>query len=805
MLLSLDEVEKAIPPLELVARLRLPYEHQQGGVVITCPYCRSQAWVLKTTVLCQNQDCSMQAGGVMEIALSATPGKKYPEAAALLQKLYARRLEQMPAYDGPEFARVISSQARSRRRMMQFVRDTQASTDVSSSRAAMLASFQKQGMLNPGGVLVGVLGASDQPRLLEIITELGLIEFADLPARDLLCSFYWSDWHVPVAAVLMDPVKKWQRRIDFRNYGLAVCGLHLLTPIVKTVHLHTSPFEAGCKNTQWQRQDTQCASVAFLLGEDDTSLDFIQDHQVLHWDNNALLPVSTRLHSMLPSLNFCVNGSDRQLSYVDFLFRTLTPHLKEGVLTKAGLNLVGQINPTGEVKAVLIDKLRSMHAVKAAEQLKSDLYNILIAQSDKVSVYATPAGYACRKRTRPMEPVSNFTLHPAAHVSFGPHLTPHLEVDVRLGSYSTRLLLPPRMLDNTKDLQSTLSLRMAAQRGTAYVAPIVADTKAFGAAMDYVKSRTAQLPLVVGLPFLGWAFDKSQFYAPGLFVSADAGTHSTSMPFNPEASLLDSYGPKAVAENETAPETLAPDTQRLMLLLIGSIIRASRNEMHRPVTYAHDSRSQALFAACFNGLGQLRPVQTQQISHEYVHGYPVWLQHARRDNRDHAAVFTLQPAGDKVTEHGDLTRVPGVMRRLLRTTVESILSTPMDWEAPRGVTYTNMLLIEAASFARRHLGWNVQLPINGYDWIEHLLHQHTAGTISKLASYDFTRQVVTWKLDAHTRNPDDLMSVEYELRSLMDDVSVNQGNIETPAEATIDMLSLYYGAPPHFDVAAPTQ
>lgn len=747
----------------------------------------------------------MQAGGIMELALKAAKHRRYEEAAAHLRHLYPRKIAQLPAYDEADFDTSIAAQARARRRMMQFIRDTQSQHNMPSTKAALLSSFQKHGMVNPGGTLVGVITAAEQSRLRELVSELGLHELQDLPPRDLLCSYYWADWHRPVAMVLMDPVRRWQKRVDFQTYGMAICGLHMLTPEVKTAHLHTSPFEAGCKNAQWQRQDTRCASVAFLMGEDETVLDLPQDHHVLHWDKTALLPLATRMHELMPDLLFCLEGKDRQLHYPEFLFQMLAPCLRDGALTKAGLNLVGQANPTGATKAVLMDRFQRMHATKAAEQLRNELYNVMISQTDNLSVFSTPAGYAYRRKGRTLEPASNFTVHPVSHVSFGPHLAPHVAVDVKLGTFTLRDLIPPRSLDHPKDLQASLSMRMAAQRGSAYVPPIIADSKAFAAAMDYVKSRTSKLPMTVGLPFLGWAFDKSQFYAPGLFVSADTGTHNTVMPFNPEAPLLDSYSPAVVKENSVSPSLLSADTQRFILLLIGAVVRAARNEMHRPVTYMHDSKSHALFSACFSGFGQLRPVQTPQVPHEHVHGYPIWMQHVRRDNKGHAAIFTLQAAGDQITDAGDLAEVPGLTRRLLRSSVEVLMSTPADWEAPRGVTYENMLLSEAVAFARKHLDWNVQLPISRFEWLEHLLNQHTATSISKLASYDFNRQVVTWRLDGVIRHADDIMAIEYELRRLMGDVTVAQQSIETPADAAIDMLSLYYGAPPRFEVAAPAQ
>lgn len=800
MLLSLTELEDAISPLELVDRFRLPHSRDNGCPTIGCPFCASLCWVLRRGFLCQNTDCPMQAGSIFEIAMGVSTPKKYRAGLEAIQAKFGRRLEAIPAYQPAEFIDHMEGLLLARRRLMRLVRSTQRNSNLSGSHAHLVSSFQKQGMLNPAGSLVGVLATSQHEELQAVLADMGHRGAADIPTRDLLVSFYWKSVHEPAAAVLLDPVRRWQTLLEFSSYGMAVCGLHMLTPRVRSVHLHSSPFAAGCKNAQWVRQDLQCASVAFLMGDDDSN-PLEVDSSVMHWTPDMLITSATRAMELQHGLQFCLGDSDKLVSYPHMLFGLVAPHIRGGVISRTGLDIVGQANPSGEVKAALIEMLGARHMPKAVEQLMNGMYNILLAKSDRTEVYQTPTGYAVRK-SRSMELVSNFILQPDYHVSFGAHHTPHLELTVRLGSRSFKALLPPRLLDSPKDLTDALSLR-ASVGGAPFATPLIRDTKAFSLAVSSIKSRTGSLPVKVGLPFLGWAFDGSQFFAPGLRVGTDSGTHAVNMPFYPDATLLDSFDPGVVAESDLPLEGMNEDERKMLTLLVGALLRGYRSEQHHVISYMHDSNSRALFEAVFRGLGQTRPVQAAQVTPDHVHGYPVWVQNARKDSKSRMAAFTLQSSGI-AARRSTSKHLAGGVRRILRLAVEAIMAAPdLAWEAPKGVTYESMVLAEADSFMRNHMGMDARITHVRYDWLEHVLKHTKLGDINDVVTYEFEAQRTVWDVDKFVRDDSDKMSFEHELRSLMDGVTSDGRRIMSPAAETIDMLSLYYGAPPRFDVKAP--
>lgn len=800
MLLSLSELEDAISPVELVDRFRLSHSRDSGCITINCPFCASLCWVLRRGFLCQNNDCPMQAGSIFEIAMGVSEPKRYRAGLEVMRQKFARRLEAMPAYQSLDFVDHAEGLLLTRRRLMRLLRGTQRNSNLCGSHAHLISVFQKQGMLNPGGHLVGVLAVSQQDELQTVLSDMGLQGVSDLPERDLLISIYWKSVHEPAAVVLLDPVKRWQTLLEFGSYGMAVCGLHMLTPRVKAAHLHSSPFAAGCKNAQWVRQDLQCASVAFLMGDADSN-PLEVDSCVMHWTSDMLITSATRAMELQPALQFCLGDSDRLVTYPRMLFDMVAPHIRGGLISRAGLDIVGQANPAGEVKAALIEMLGARHMPKAVEQLTNGMYNILLAKSDRTEVYQTPTGYAVRK-SRSMEAISNFVLQPDYHVSFGAHHTPHLELTVRLGSSSFKALLPPRLLDSPKDLTDALGLR-ASVSGAPFATPLIRDTKAFSLAVSSIKSKTGALPVKVGLPFLGWAFDGSQFFAPGLKVGTDSGTHAVSMPFYPEATLLDSFDPGVVAESDLPVAGMSEDERKLLVLLVGALLRGYRSEQHHVVSYQHDSNSRSLFEAAFRGLGQTRPAQAAQVTPDHVHGYPVWVQNARKDSKSRMAAFTLQASGVSVKRPAS-KHLTGGVRRVMRLAVEAIMAAPdLTWEAPKGVTYESMVMAEATSFMRQHMHVDACVAPARYDWLEHVLQRTKLSEINDVVTYEFEAQRTVWNVDKFVRDDSDKMTFEHELRSLMDGVMSDGKRIMSPAAETIDMLSLYYGAPPRFDVKAP--
>lgn len=803
MICSLREIEAAISPAEIVEHFKLAYSQDHNGLVVTCPFCASSCWVLRRGVLCQNADCSMIAGSVFELAMGASEVRNFPQTARAVLTKFQRRLATLPGFEESSFVPTVVRALRLRRRMVQLIRDTQAPSQISGVRANLMQQFAKEGIVNPGGSLVSVMSVTQQEAFRALLSDMGLEDPPPFPPTDLLCSFYWSEVHEPAAVVLMNPRHKWQTIIELGSYGLAVCGLHTLTPNVKVAHLHSTPYEAGAKNAEWMRRDLSCASVSYLLGDLQVS-PIEQDATIMHWNYELLLPTAGRLRDLHPELKFTLQGQDTHLSYTQLLLHLLLPHVRDGSLSRRGLNVLSQINPDGADRAALIDALRARHLPKAANQITERMYNVVVASADKSTVLSTPAGYVVRKGNKPTEPVSNFTLEPTALVSYGQHRQPMLEVATRIGSGAISSQVHMRLLDSAKDLTDYLSLHLAASGGL--VTPVVRDSKAFGLAMQHVKSQAQRVPTKIGLPFLGWTFDRSQFFAPGLMITADSCALRAKLPPYPEAAMFNCYNHEPVAEATDKLAELSTDEQQLVLLLLGALIRASRNEQHHAVTYRHDGLAQTLFERAFAGVGQLHPVQAVQLASDYVHGYPVWTHGYRRDPKSRAAVFTLASAGERVTTSRPHPNLPGIVRRLMRQTVESLMGcAEQDWQSPQGVTYLNILLTEAATFAHKHLDESPTLRVRSYAWLEHALKSVKPDNINRLLHYDFDNQVTRWDLSNLTRSSADVLSFEAELRSLMDGVRVQDGKICTPAAETIDMLSLYYGATPTFEVGAPPQ
>mgnify|MGYP003477906444 CR=1 FL=1 len=793
----LELLEQLVRPLELVEMLGLTTSREQNEFTVVCPYCGSTCWITTSSLLCQNDACPMLAGSIMELALSAVPSKTYEDGAKLVWYHFENRLQRVPEFDRSTFVSNVAAAARARRRLTHFLRRIHAPTDVNGHRAAVLTSLSKQGLHDPGHHLIGVLLQSEQEGLASALEEHGL-QTEKLPSRDLLCMVYWLNPHTPASILLSDPVRQWQTMLTLQPYRMAVCGLRLMTPKVQRVFMHDTAIDAGCRNRQWAQKGASALAMTYhFSGGDAFPPDLPQ--LVLAWHPHLSPALVSRFYTLFSDSLFVTKPDGKLLEYDALLFEVLTGHVRKEHFTRTGVTMLGHFNPQGVAKNKLHARLMSAGLVGCAEQVRRQLYNIVISQNERTALLETPDGYAMRRGNGPPELVSNFTIKLDANVVFGTHATPHHAAHILIGSEEHEVLLSSRLLDAPRELQDTLQLTLAGKGSTNV--PMLRDAQVFKSVAFYLRGSVTRAPIRVGLPYLGWSFNRDSFYLPGLMLRSD-GSQRGVFPLHPDLSVLNAYDAAYTATAGTPNLELPEELRMLALLIVGSVLRSGRNEQLQALHFKHDGNATAAVSAAFAGLGQRRALTKIEAQPAGLQGYPAWGTAGKVQGRIRTPYFLLTDHGISIHhayEQKVLDQLGQVVHHLVTQAVDAMMAMPDPnvWHKAKAVLYSNSLAIEASEFLASHCAIKVPPTLVKFDWLELQLGRTNKAQLPALLSYDFGPQIIRWNLQT---SPDiDPISLELELRQVSHTVRVQPDTmtLETDAGSTLNLLATYYGEMPN--------
>jgi len=790
---SLEQLEQLIRPLETAEYLGYTVRRRNDCYVMDCPYCGADLWIQSNSYLCANDGCPMLAGSVVEIA--SAKHRDYGKGLQELLRLFQDRILRCPEFTPENFVTLITSQARLRRRLCQYVRKLQAPTDINGLRASVLAELQQSNIYDPGQHLIGVMLASEREPFMRLLEDLGLPEPQLPPDVPLLMLAYWEKSHALSAIVLTNPRGTWQTTIPFTNYRVAVAGLRMLSPTVQQVYLHDTAISAGIQNSRWRVSDPLTVSLTCLFGTGDNTVPDLPAVVAQH-DHHSSTTMIARMQRVWPDLKVA-EENEAPVGFDEFMFRVLKRHIRRSSLNSQGLVLLGSFNPQGWFKQALHGRLKSAGFVGAADQLARSLYSIEIARTDRTITLETPEGYGVRRAGGPLELFSNFIVRIDSNVTFGEKAALHHRASVLIGDVQQDMILPGRLLDAPRELQEHIQLLLASRKSL--LVPMLRDPSAFRSVAFYLRGTLPRLPTQIGLPFLGWNFKRDTFFTPGAIVGMD-GMIQDAFPLHPDVATLDAFS--AEKHLDAAIDLALPrEVQTFMLMILGSIIRGQRGERLQAVQVRHDGPAVALLEGLFRGLGQIRPVSRVERDAEGLRQYPVWATVGRVTGKINAPYFLLSDHGQIVREqHSEevLGRAAETLRGLVRRVCETLLalSEPHQWQQQQSVLYTNGLVTCAQEFLHTRCGLELEADTPSFEWTEQLLQQIPQTAVSDIFSYDFKAQRVF--CDAGEFQEDlDMISLELELRRLADNVVVHVGGkIELDAYSAFTLLEAYYGEPP---------
>lgn len=799
MVPTLKALERVIRPIELIERLEMPVNNTGTTFVTTCPSCGSSLWILPSSVLCNNDTCKMLSGSVGEIALAHLRQRgeaNFHDAIQLLLRTFEARLSQYPEI--PLGTNSLVNQLRQRRHLLTFLRGLRREDRMSGEKAAMLSALQNQHVHDPSGSMFLPLSAQEATQLGVMLQTAGVTMPPIPPDRPLLLIPYFTQPHVLSSLVLTELNRSWRVRIDLQEAEIAFAGLWQLGPSVQRVLLHDNPVDAAQQNANWGLFDTRVVSLAYLIGTGlpDEPLDIPQPTGI--WHPTSLVPPANlvRLQGIFDELQVYRQDTSKILSFDAFTLALLKRYLTStGRLSGQGLVVLGSINPQGIRKNRLHRALLHLGHIGAADQLARTQFSVEISRTDKTILLSTPDGYAVKRSGKSLDLLTNFTLLPTSNVTFGDHSPPHHGIKVLLRDIELTTMVPTRMLDSSRDLQAHLQI-VASAHGI-LDAPTVRDTGgSFKQVTHYLRSLLPQLPVRRGLPFLGWDMRRETFYMPGCVVGMD-GLIQESMPMHPDLRTLDGYN-DTTGDTSTAIGLLPRELQTHILLILGSIILGFRNMPLRPVQIRHDGKAVALLTGLFRGLGQERGLTKMQNRLPGLSCYPAWTTATMRGTGSiNEPFFVLAEQGREVEgtyDEKELATAAKVLRGLTILTIEGLLAqaSPYEWQRTQTVLYSNDLITTAQGYLQS-MGIETQPEMLHYEWTEKLLRQIPKTDLQDVFSYDFGAQTISMTVEPY-RDTLDLVSLEIELRQLMEHVKIDTGyHIQTDAASMFNLLRQYYG------------
>lgn len=789
----LELLEQLVRPLELAEYLGHATRHEGQHFVMSCPYCQADLWIMSDGYLCTNSACTMLAGSVIELASSKT--KSFQDGLTTIWSLFHARLMHCPDFTADTFARDLAPLARQRRKLFSMLRRLHNPEDMSVQRSAILAGLQQQGIHDPYHQMVGVLLPDEQATFLDTLREAG-VETPKLPSAPLLLIPYWVRPHDLGAIVLQHPRAAWGTTIKVQDYGVALAGLQMMTPAVKTVYLHDTAVAAGVQNSKWALRDPSNLSLTYLLDTDPVAPPALSDVVMVHSRDTSHTMIA-RMQKAYPDLQVADASAQNVRSFDRHLFEVLQSCIRGNSLNSMGLVVLGSYNPQGEVKQSLHRQLRSAGLVGAADQVSRTLYNVEISRTERMSIHETPEGYGCRRLPAGhLELFSNFIVRVTSNVTFGENSSPHHKVTILLDNEQYDTVISTLLLDNPRDLQEFV--QRLASLSKSHVVPMLRDPATFRNVAYYLRGLLPRLPVEPGLPFLGWSFNRDTWYMPGRVVSMDK-LQEGSFCLHPDVAALRSFTDAPDVQDSVRPD-LPVELQTYILMILGSIIRGFRKEQLQAVQIRHDGNAVRMLSGLFRGMGQSQAVPKIERDPTGLQQYPAWGIAGKVMGKLKYPWFLLTTNGRSVGgPYSDsvLADAASTLRGLVLRVTEALLAQPdpNDWTPQPFVLYGNGLAELAQKFCAEHCGVRLLADLPSFEWVEKMLHQIPKEEVGKHVSYDFANQRVFCNLSQFTDL--DLPCLEIELRQLSEHVTVHTGlRVELDAYSAFNLLESFYGSPP---------
>lgn len=816
MFLLQNNLKDIIKPSELCGLLNTPIQENKGLLLTDCPCCHNPLWVLDTGFVCYNAGCRFFAGNSVDYLAQREGG--YAQAiATLLRLIPPSRLPGIGTSDeiiqkgAGEFIKV-------RRLYEFFLRRSHRELPDSIAGLQTISSLKMMG-IDPTRLRksIFIVEPTDLAMLLSLCNDLD--DKIVFPTGSICTLFpYWSSHH-EVSTLFLHYTREQNAKFVCLNparfgfWGLAdtrpdgikfFARQNYMQAAAESCHfadLHKGYFCLGAAMDARQPNLNQ-----WLPPQMTYIYEPGKDRMLNTW---AGLSSSLQLDVIQATQDNVSSLNQRPAPWNDFLLEeTIRKIRAAGVVTAECKLFLENASPNPSVRQRLIDHFKRSQEYSIASDLETNWKTVSIYQDDKLRLFENPNGYfACKSRSPLQHSISNFIFQFKHNLVFLDSVDIYHCGAMVFEGNEYPISINTKLLDSVIEIESVarrskLDLR-ATENSTSHL-PVMRDRALGKYLVPYFRESVSRLPIVNGVPFLGWSNDKQIFFGPH-WMSKKGVIERAPYIFHPDMQVFRHYrntvplpGFASQAEYPTVVCDVLSQTAALLA-------RGFMNYQIKPIPVCNNAYAKQALSSLFYLVGQTSEIQLNfnlRPSNEMqgLRGFPAvaFGYHTGQAERSVLPVFLMQEHGlmfSDPLDEGTLGRIAAFGYHIFQRIPQWLQTTGgKEYVKQRGLFYASELAEEGKQIIENVMGidnWpKTHTPCR---LLEKILRSIPYQDTEKFFSHNWSIQRIIFdygKLNV------DRVELELELRSLTDKVWMKQTSVEVDSMALMPILENFYQGMP---------
>jgi len=807
-------VEQLCSPIQLVTGLGFEPKKSGDQYTIICPCCRNRLFILKTGFLCENSECDFRAGGIYDLLKKSENLKTYEAALLRLEHIFPDFFaDQIFLKDAKNRQRVIK-QLEARRRMYNLLQ-RQARESIDDHHTLSIHSKLRvmSGLDNISSPYCIFPLSKHNYEELETTLRMyghGCPDFRD--SKPILIP-YFINHHTVGALGYKYSLRSATHFLKLESRKFQYCGLMQADPRIKKFTLVPTYAKILSKNEEFIQTDPGNLAL-HLLRDKSSALDpdwtpesaVYVEQRVNEWANLLMFARHTKVFVSRSS-----HITETPINLQERILNHLLQRLKETGFDGEVELLLEQ----GQLFPEFVPELRARLEQDSQWELLRDLNKFLATKvlditpdGDKLS--QKDGGYYFTRKDGNEINLSNFVIDFHKSVRFYNNKDVYHEIDLSFADRKIPMLLAHQDLHNPRKMLESLQ-----QFPQDYVdlkqlegIPILTETsgKQIHALMRYLKSRPGFLPVVEGIPALGWSSDRKYFFGPSWIASADKIKYED-MIHHPDNPVLKNFNSK-VHEVRNINLQIPIECSTLIAQAVAMIFRAFHGVDPIAIAFLRDGGGERLLREMFSAIGQTQPIHMNESQWSRgggldTHGFPVYGVGASywKTQKLKNSVFMLTDRGIRIDddlddESYDLSKQS--FRQIIHKSLQWILSDQnTEFKYQRSVDPAFVLskeghwVIEQAT----DMEWSIRTP--AYNVLDTIFGSIPFEETREYLINDLNRQRVELKLEGL---PDvNRTDLQIELGQYASDVQLTETGIEAKDIDMKTLVETYYQDTPVFE------
>jgi len=814
-----ETLEQACSSIHLVAGLGFEpvKDTNTKNYTTNCPVCHNRLFVLPHGFLCENMNCDLKAGGVVDVLRYQQNLPDYHEAVSRLLEMFPERFHSHAYLREPKIQRAVAGHLQKRRNILEFflriarhVPATKYDCDLRNHLRAGLG----EDLFTKSPYLIFPIWESMQDAWEEFLTEQGVRRLPNLNrnSRPFIIP-YFTNHHTLGALLYKSRFEDDSPQIfEVEPSKYQFSGLLQAGPYTNKYHLVPSYVGLAKQNLEFSNSAPTNVALGFLYKSSEVSINwmpaqatYIENKKRGHNKWTTLLNLGRDMDLRLSN----GPGLSEDLPIVQRIVDVVYDTLLSAGFTQETLQLIDLLQLYDSASEALKVKLSAAGHHELTRGVVAHLKHKVLDVEGEDKLIQTEDGYM-HSRKGVDTSISNFVVEFKRSIRF--YGSPDVYYDVNLvnSQYTVPMLLPHQSLHQPRQLEKSLqqfpkNLITDHERKQIPI-PVMHETsgRRVGMLMRAFKKVCGKLPIAEGITSLGWTPDRKTFFGPS-WVADEDGVRYARMVFHPGNPILSHYDPEEAPVRKVHTQ-LPLDGQHMIAQIIAVIFRNFHNIPVMPVAVLREVASETLLRNMFAAIGQKTPIhfnESQWLRGVDLQGFPSYgtgCEYPKIKNIKQG-VFMLSERGWSAVD-----TYSSDVYDLMGQTLRAVLHECLDWmltgenvtfEYHRSVDPTCILSKEGKRVIERALGieWNIRTPT--YNALDGLLSQIPFNKTHEFMKEDLNRQVFELKLSDLVEV--DSTDLQMELRQFVGGVVVSDSSVTANIADMRQLVATYYQDVPHVE------